>query len=600
MLNNNNNFDNFFQPTNTETNYNDERISYKLTLRKQKIKETIYNKRGANSQSNYFDFQFDEIKNDLCNEKDILSGKFYNDLKKAYNTNNILELKNLLNSFSFFVNSQQMDILKMKELLDIADSSNNNKNKIEKRTFSPLCSLIFEIGINTEDKIIYLFSFKIILNFSYVSNDFCIEIINQKMINKIIEKLMHFFPVLTLKKIINHDNYKPIINNQEINNEDIEPYNFANTIFKLLGNLFMSVDSYQAFEEINFYEKIFYLLCIFDINSFNIESIYVGFDYFSTLIWLTYLIVQNLENNISNYEDKITMILPNILKVIKALYLTQETKLLEDIIDLIQLIIDFDDDNFIQKLIELDIINILSLLFGYLFPKEKNNGSSPSMDQKSTSIIQLNSDIVDKILIIFVNLFTVDSKYIKDLDLLDFYSKYEKLLDLYKLHHVNHYHIQDALVQILSNLACFEDVEQIVQKFMMNNKIIVIIFNYYYKYHKLQTLQFIDNILTKQSKEVKDFILNLGAFDIINKNICEYNGNDIEIINLSVKILLKLIKDEKNFNLNSFLEKIYKTSIPDKIKELYLNKDIQLETEAILKLIINTFENYEKTSNINI
>ena len=101
---NNNNFDHFFQPTNTETNYNDERISFKLTLRKQKIKETIYNKRGANSQSNYFEFQFDEIKNDLCNEKDILSGKFYNNLKKAYNTNNTLELKNLLNSFSFFVN----------------------------------------------------------------------------------------------------------------------------------------------------------------------------------------------------------------------------------------------------------------------------------------------------------------------------------------------------------------------------------------------------------------------------------------------------------------------------------------------------------------
>ena len=596
---NNNNFDHFFQPTNTETNYNDERISFKLTLRKQKIKETIYNKRGANSQSNYFEFQFDEIKNDLCNEKDILSGKFYNNLKKAYNTNNTLELKNLLNSFSLFVNNQHMDILKMKELLTIADSSNNNKNKIEKRPFSPLCSLIFEIGINTEDKLIYLFSFKIILNFSYVSNEFCIEIINQKMINKIIEKLMLFFPILTLEKKINHDNYKPIINNQEINNEEIEPYNFANTILKLLGNLFMSVDSYQAFEEINFYEKIFYLLCIFDINSFNTENIYVGFDYFSTLIWLTYLIVQNLASNISNYEDKITMFLPSLLKVTKALYLTQETKLLEDIIDLIQLIIDFDDDNFIPKLIELDIIKILSLLFGYLFPKEKNNNSSSPLGQKSSSKIELNSDIVEKILIIFVNLFTVDSKYVKDLDLSDFYSKYEKLLDLYKLHHVNHYYIQDSLVQILSNLACFEDVEEIIQKFMMNNKIITIIFNYYYKYHKLQTLQFIDNVLTKQSKEVKDFILNLGAFDIINKNICEYDGNDSEIINSSVKILLKLIKDEKTFNINSFLEKIYKSPIPDKIKELYLNKDIQLETEAILKLIITTFENYEKKSNIN-
>ena len=588
---NNNNFNHIFQSktTEAETNYNDERILYKLTLRKQKIKDAIYSKRGTNFQSNffYFDFQFDKIKNDLCSEKDILSGKFYNDLEKAYNTNNILELKNLLNSFCFFVSNQHMDKLKMKELLSKADCLNNIKNKVEKRPFSPLCSLFFEIGINTEDKIIYLYSFKIILNFTYVSNEFCNEIINQNLINKIMEKLIHFFPIFTENKIINHDNYKPVINNQEINNEEIEPYNFANTILKLLGNLFMSVDSYQAFEEINFYEKIFYLVYIFDINSFNKENIYFGFDYFNTLTWLTYLILQNLENDINYYEDKITMILPSLLNVIKALYFTQETELLEEILDLIQLIIDFDDI-FVQKLLELDIINILSLLFGYLFSTEKYNGQ-----------IELNSDIVEKILIIFINLFTADSKYVKGLDLSNFHSMYEILLDRYKVHHVNHYHIQDCLVQILSNLACFEDVEQIVQKFMTNNKIITNIFKYYYEYHKLQTLIFIDNVLTKQVKGVKDYILSLGVFDIINKNICKYDGNDSEVINSSVKILLKMIKDEKTLNLNAFLEKIYKTPIPDKIKELYLNKDIQLETEAILKLIITTFENYEKTSNIN-
>ena len=517
-----------------------------------------------------------------------MSGKFYDNLESAYKANNIIELKNLLNSFGYLINNQHMDNLKMKELLSKADSSNNIKNKIGKRSFSPLCSLIFEIGINTEDKIIYLYTFKIILNFSYISNDFCNEIINQKMINKIIEKLIHFFPIFTEDKIINVENYKPIVIDQGINNDEIEPYFFANTILKLLGNLFMSVDSYHIFEEINFYEKIFYLLYKFDINCFSKENINVCLDYFDTLIWLVYLILQNIENNERNYEDKITMILPNLLNVIKALYFTQETELLEKILDLIQLIIDFDDI-YMQKLVELDIINILSLLFGYLFSTKKNN-----------SQIKLDSDIIDKILIILVNLFTVDSKYVKNLDLSNFYSMYDKLLELYKLHHVNHYYIQDCLVQLLSNLACFEDVEQIVQKFMMNKSIIINIFKYYYEYHKLQTLLFIDNVLTKQAKGVKDFIFNLGAFDIINKNICEYDGNDSEIINSSVKILYKLMKDEKTFNLNSFLDKIYKTSIPDKIKELYINKDIQLETEAILKLIINTFDNYEKKLNVNI
>jgi len=581
MLSNNNNFSQTFQSKNIEENYNDERISYKLTLRKQKIKEAIYSKRGVNPQSNYFEIKFDKIKNDLCNEKDILSGKFYDDLEKAYKTNNISELRNLLNSFSFFINSQKMDNLKLKEFFSKADSSNNIKNEIKERSCSPLCSLIFEIGINTEDKIIYFFTFKIVLNFSYISDEFCTEIINKKMTNKIMEKLMNFFPIF-------EKNYKPIINDQVINNEEIEPYIFANTILKIIGNLFMSVDSDQTFEETNIYEKIFYLLYAFDINSFNRENIKVCFEYFDTLIWLIYIILQNSENIESNYEDEIIMILPNLLNIIKALYFTQEIELLESIIDLIQLIIDLDDI-FMQKLVELDAINILSLLFRYRFSPGKNNNQ-----------INLNSDIEDKILIILINLFIVDSKYIKNLDLSYFYSMYEKLLDVYKLHHVNHYYIQDGLVQLLANLACFEDVEQIVEKFMMNKKIIITIFKYYYDYHKLQTLQFIDNVLTKQTKEVKDFILNLGAYDIIYKNICEYDGKDSEIINLNVKIFYKLIKDEKAFDINSFLEKIYKTSIPDKIKELYLNKDIQLETDAILKLIITTFENYEKDTNINL
>ena len=581
MLSNNNNFSQTFQSKNIEENYNDERISYKLTLRKQKIKEAIYSKRGVNPQSNYFEIKFDKIRNDLCNEKDILSGKFYDDLEKAYKTNNISELRNLLNSFSFFINSQKMDNLKLKEFFSKADSSNNIKNEIKERSCSPLCSLIFEIGINTEDKIIYFFTFKIVLNFSYISDEFCTEIINKKMTNKIMEKLMNFFPIF-------EKNYKPIINDQVINNEEIEPYIFANTILKIIGNLFMSVDSEQTFEETNIYEKIFYLLYAFDINSFNRENIKVCFEYFDTLIWLINIILQNSENIESNYVDEIIMILPSLLNIIKALYFTQEIELLESIIDLIQLIIDLDDI-FIQKLVELDTINILSLLFRYRFSPEKNN-----------SQIYLNSDIEDKILIILINLFIVDSKYIKNLDLSYFYSMYEKLLDVYKLHHVNHYYIQDGLVQLLANLACFEDVEQIVEKFMMNKKIIITIFKYYYDYHKLQTLQFIDNVLTKQTKEVKDFILNLGAYDIIYKNICEYDGKDSEIINLNVKIFYKLIKDEKAFDINSFLEKIYKTSIPDKIKELYLNKDIQLETDAILKLIITTFENYEKATNINL
>lgn len=86
----------------------------------------------------------------------------------------------------------------------------------------------------------------------------------------------------------------------------------------------------------------------------------------------------------------------------------------------------------------------------------------------------------------------------------------------------------------------------------------------------------------------------MGGFDIINKNISNYDGNSKEVIASSVKILYKLIKAESLFNINLLLGKIYKTSIPDKLKVLYYKNDIQPETETTIKLIINIFEIYEK------
>jgi hypothetical protein len=270
------------------------------------------------------------------------------------------------------------------------------------------------------------------------------------------------------------------------------------------------------------------------------------------------------------------------LNGIKALYFTQEIDLLEKNIEIINQIIELDTI-FLQKFVELDIINILSLLFGYLFNSDKNG-----------SEIKLNSEIIDKILALYIEIFTVDSKYVKNLDMSYFVFVYEKLLDTYKMNHINHYCIQDDLVQLLSNLACFDDIEQIVEKFMMNNKIITIIFKYYYEYHKLKTLSFIGNVMGRQSKGVRDSILKFGGFDIINKNICNYDGNSKEIIASSIKILDKLIEAESLFNVNLLLEKLYKTSVPDKIKALYYEKGIQPETEATLKIIIHIFEKYEK------
>ena len=600
-MSNNNIFNNIFQSTsekqlgnskfitnnkNDELKYNEERISYKLTLRKEKIQKAIFDKRGGKSFSNIIIFDSDNTSKDL-KSKDILSGIFYDDIEKAYKVKNINDLKKLLKSFDSFLNNLQMDNIQIKELLSKVDSSLNIKNKVQKKVFSPLCSLIFEIGLNTDDRNVYVYSFILIQNFSYISNEFCIEIINSKMLNKIMDRLIHFFPNFMENKNLNHQHYKLLNIKIENNDDEVAAYYFGTIILRLFGNLFLSEDSHQPFEEINFYEKIFFLLYAFDIEIDYKKYIKYLFDYMDTLIWLIYIFLKRVKNIEVNYKDKIIMIFPNLLKGIRALYYTQETNLLEKIIELIQIIIE-RDIIFLEKFAELDIIDILSLLFGYLFSSDKNGFE-----------IKLNSDIIDKILMLYVNIFTVNSKYIKNVNLLNFAFVYEKLLDIYKMHHINHYYIQDNLVQLLSNLACFEDNEQIVEKIMMNNKIIVNIFKYYYEYHKLKTLCFIDNVMSKQLKGIRDSILNLGGFEIINKNICNYDGNSKEVIASSIKILYKLIEAESLFNVNLLLEKLYKTSIPEKIKILYYENDIQPETEATLKLIINIFEGYENNLHDN-
>jgi len=596
-MNNNNIINNLFQSNsekesgnskfiqnnkNDEIDHNEERISYKLSLRKEKIQKAIFDKREAKSLSNILSFNSDNISKELY-RKDILSGIFYDDLEKSYKENNIIELKKLLKSFNSFINNNKIDNIQIKDLLSKGDSSYNIINNIQKKEFSPLCSLIFEIGLNTDDKIIYVYCFNSILYFSYISNEFCIEIVNSKMLNKILERLIYFFPNFMENKKINHQHNKLFKINTENNLNEIQAYYSGNIILKLFGNLFISIDSYQPFEEINFYEKIFFLFYAFDIEVEYKQYIKYFFDYMDTLIWLVYLFLKRVKDIGVNYKDKIITIFSNLLSGIKALYFTQETDLLEKIIELIQIIIEMDNI-FLQKFVELDIISTLSLLFGYLFTSDKNG-----------SEIKLDSDIIDKILILYIDIFTVDSKYIKNLDLSYFAFVYEKLLDFYKMHHNNHYYIQDNLVQILSNLACFEENQQIVQNFMMNNKIITNIFKNYYEYHKLKTLHFIDIAISKQLKGVRDSLLNWGGFDIINKNICNYDGNSKEVIASSIKILYNLIEAESIFNVNLLLEKLYKTSIPDKLKILYYENDIQPEAEVTLKLIINIFETYEKT-----
>ena len=210
-------------------------------------------------------------------------------------------------------------------------------------------------------------------------------------------------------------------------------------------------------------------------------------------------------------------------------------------------------------------IQILTNLFGYLF----------SYNKESIEEITLNSDAISKILNIFINIFCLESKY---LEYFDDYSSFslviEKLISLYKLHAKNHFEIQIKLVKLMANLACFSDIEPIITKFITNRNIIKDLFKYYNSFHKKDIILFIDNIIEIQPKKVIDFILDSGGFDIIKNNICNFNDNNTELVKNSIIAFYKLIQKEKGFNIRLFFEKIYNTAIPEKIKEIALNINV--------------------------
>ena len=111
---------------------------------------------------------------------------------------------------------------------------------------------------------------------------------------------------------------------------------------------------------------------------------------------------------------------------------------------------------------------------------------------------------------------------------------------------------------------------------------------------KKNVILFIDNVFEKQSKSTRQFILDLGAFDILGNNICNYNDNNIEVVKNSIKAFYKLIVKEKEGNIRLLFEKIYNTAIPDKIKELAYECKLE-ESENVIKSLINDFETYEKS-----
>ena len=238
--------------------------------------------------------------------------------------------------------------------------------------------------MNTEDKIIYIYCFNFILNFSFISNEFCKELIEEKKIDLIIDKLIYFSPIF--------ENDTNSIENIETDNSNIkgditrmESYFIGGLILKILGNIYISVDNSDQFEIINFYDKIFYLISEFNLdeNDFKYKRIYLG--YLETLLWLIISFFQKEENFVKNYRDKLLGIIPYLFSNIKMIYFTHQIELLDRILEILETLSDLNKD-FNARIVDAEGMQILINLFGYLF----NNNKEGIVE------ITLNADIIKK------------------------------------------------------------------------------------------------------------------------------------------------------------------------------------------------------------
>ena len=191
----------------------------------------------------------------------------------------------------------------------------------------------------------------------------------------------------------------------------------------------------------------------------------------------------------------------------------------------------------------------------------------------------------------------LQSKYFENVDFSEFVLVFEKLFDIYKLEHNNHYNIQKNLLKLLTNIAYLNNIDILVNKIFLNKNIINNLFKYYNQSHKVIVLVYIDNIMVKQDKKVREFVLDMGGFDTVKSNICDYNSGK-DIVKYSIKTLFDIIMEEKAFNIRLLFDKIYNTPIPDKIKEIAFNKDIPEDMENIIKSLVLDFEKYEKSFEI--
>ena len=565
--------------------FNEQRNLNKLSLRKKKLNDILFFKRNNDT---YNINAINSISNDINNNKYINNNFVYFDLyfnlKNSFDSKNEHNILNILNSFSTFIKRNNITEKEFEESLLKFDYNINNNEILLKEKYS-FAFLLFNIGIYTKNKYIYIHCFTHLLNFSFISDDFCKEILTISNINLIYAKLIYFYPIFNLN---NFDNFNSV--------QKVESFYMGGQIFRFFGNLYISSSNNEVFKQIDFYKKIIDLIFILNIDEINSKYNIIYFEFLETLIWILTLFSEKEENFKYEYKIELSKIIPKFLDDIKLLYFSKSFDIIEKILELFTILSD-DNPDLIKKFVEGNGFQILLDLIISLFDENINN----DVNQK------LYKNIIDKILDILNTIISKETKYFKNFnDYSTLSIVIEKLI--INFNPKNDFKQQRKLIKILSNLALFNDINDIIAKILLNKNIIKELFQNYYLYHKLDIIVFISNVIEKQSKNVRDFFIENGAFEIIKNNICNDICKDNRIIKLSIKILYQIIKYEKSYDIKLLFEKIYNTAIPDKIKNLvndnninnnldndiFINKSNE-KISDIFNNLINDFEKYEKT-----
>ena len=565
--------------------FNEQRNLNKLSLRKKKLNDILFFKRNNDT---YNINAINSISNDINNNKYINNNFVYFDLyfnlKNSFDSKNEHNILNILNSFSVFIKSNNITEKEFEESLLKFDYNINNNEILLKEKYS-FAFLLFNIGIYTKNKYIYIHCFTHLLNFSFISDDFCKEILTISNINLIYAKLIYFYPIFNLN---NFDNFNSV--------QKVESFYMGGQIFRFFGNLYISSSNNEVFKQIDFYKKIIDLIFILNIDEINSKYNIIYFEFLETLIWILTLFSEKEENFKYEYKIELSKIIPKFLDDIKLLYFSKSFDIIEKILELFTILSD-DNPDLIKKFVEGNGFQILLDLIISLFDENINNDVD----------LKLYKNIIDKILDILNTIISKETKYFKNSnDYSTLSIVIEKLI--INFNPKNDFKQQRKLIKILSNLALFNDINDIIAKILLNKNIIKELFQNYYLCHKLDIIVFISNVIEKQSKNVRDFFIENGAFEIIKNNICNDICKDNRIIKLSIKILYQIIKYEKSYDIKLLFEKIYNTAIPDKIKNLvndnninnnldndiFINKSNE-KISDIFNNLINDFEKYEKT-----